>query len=111
MTEPQLATSHINSRTTSTHYKSKSTNDRPSLSILVCKDTSQGETYHLANASAVGETCLPGCGDLISSICRELAILLSERRESKEAEDNLRHVSVILRQKQYLNSPPSHNLP
>jgi hypothetical protein len=103
MTEPQLATSHINSRTTSTHYKSKSTNDRPSLSILVCKDTSQGETNHLANASAIGETCLPGCSDLVGSICRKLAILFSECWEGKEAENDLRYVSLVLRQTQYLN--------
>jgi hypothetical protein len=73
------------------------------LSILVCKDTSQGETNHLANASAIGKTCLPGCSDLVGSICRELAILLGECWEGKEAENNLGCVSFVLRQNKYLN--------
>jgi hypothetical protein len=73
------------------------------LSIFVCKDTSKCEAYHLTNASAVSETCLPGCGDLVTSIRSELAILFGERREGKEAEDNLVYVSFILEKRDALD--------
>lgn len=94
MTGRRLKILVIGSKTAGTHHKSQSTDDRPSLSVLVCKDTSQGKTYHLADAGAIGETCLPSCSDLVSSIRSELTILLGERRKCKEAEDDLEDVSL-----------------
>lgn len=79
-----------------THYEGQGTDDCPSLAVLVCKDTGQGETYHLANTSAISEACLPGCGELKTSVCSEVAILLREGWEGKEAEDDLATMSFVL---------------
>lgn len=79
-----------------TYYEAQRANDCPSLAVLVCKDTSQGETDHLAYTSAICEACLPGCGELITSVCSQMTILLGEGREGKETEDDLAAFSFVL---------------
>lgn len=87
----------IDQTMTDTHYKGQGADDCPSLAVLVCKDTGQGETNHLADTGAISETCLPGCGELITPVRSEVTILLREGREGKETEDNLAAMSFVLK--------------
>ena len=86
----------IDQTTANTYYKGQGADDCPALAILVCEDTRQGKTNHLADTSAVSETCLPGCCELITSVRSKVTIFLGEGWKGKETEDDLGDMSFVL---------------
>lgn len=86
----------LDQKTSDTYYKGQGADDGPALAVLICKDTGQGKTNHLTDASAISETCLPGCSELITSVRSKVTIFLGEGRKSKETEDDLGNMSIVL---------------